>query len=326
MLAALSAICFGTALVSAKFGLRALDARKPWQHCLDFAERRFKHNPAFALSRLDFLLTRKAGGAPWQLGEVLSSALSGAVADGAARAGEEAAALAAVVTVPMRLASGGGWAAVKTAAFGGRVIAVRTKLSAEQLEALWEDLVGDRRNRRHRPGRALERCDYRFDVISDYGAFRDLQRHRLLTVEWQELTPGHGYTMPGSVVDAGVEDAYGAAMERSAELWGALSERFRPSQAAYAVALAYRIRYAMQFNAREAMHILELRTSPQGHPEYRMVCQQMHRLVAEKAGHRTIAAMMSHVDESDYDTAGLERLQGERRAEERRAGRAPTLS
>src|SRR5438270_7245477 len=186
--------------------------------------------------------------------------------------------------------------------------------------------VGDRRNRRHRPGRALERCDYRFDVISDYGAFRDLQRHRLLTVEWQELTPGHGYTMPGSVVDAGVEDAYGAAMERSAELWGALSERFRPSQAAYAVALAYRIRYAMQFNAREAMHILELRTSPQGHPEYRMVCQQMHRLVAEKAGHRTIAAMMSHVDESDYDTAGLERLQGERRAEERRAGRAPTLS
>jgi len=77
---------------------------------------------------------------PWQLTDELSAALSRAVADGGARAGEEAAALAAVVTVPMRLATGGGWAAVKTAAFGGRVIAVRTKLTAEQLEALWEPI------------------------------------------------------------------------------------------------------------------------------------------------------------------------------------------
>ncbi|MDA8043644.1 MAG: FAD-dependent thymidylate synthase [Actinomycetota bacterium] len=186
--------------------------------------------------------------------------------------------------------------------------------------------VGERRNRRHRPGRALERCGYRFDVISDYGAFRDLQRHRLLTVEWQDLTPAHGYTQPAAVADAGVQGPYAAAMDRSAALWGALSERFRPAQAAYAVALAFRIRYAMQFNAREAMHLLELRTSPQGHPEYRQVCQQMHRLIAEKAGHRTIAAMMSHVDDADYGSVGLERLAGERRAEARRAARAPTLS
>ena len=208
-------------------------------------------------------------------------------------------------------------------------VAVEARVAAmsvdERLEVV-RRYVGERGNRRHRPGRALERCDYRFDVISDYGAFRDLQRHRLLTVEWQDLTPAHGYTMPGSVVDAGVEDAYAGAMQRSVDLWDALADRFRPSQAAYAVALAYRIRYAMQFNAREAMHILELRTSPQGHPEYRQVCQQMHRLIAERAGHLTIAAMMSHVDDADYDSAGLERLQGERRAEARRATRAPTLS
>ena len=80
------------------------------------------------------------------------------------------------------------------------------------------------------------------------------------------------------------------------------------------MALAYRIRYAMQFNAREAMHLLELRTSPQGHPEYRKVCQQMHRLIAEKAGHRAIAALMSYVDQADYEHEGLERLAGERRA------------
>jgi thymidylate synthase ThyX len=195
----------------------------------------------------------------------------------------------------------------------------------ERLEVV-RRYAGDRHNRRHRPGRALERCDYRFDVISDYGAFRDLQRHRLLTVEWQDLTPAHGYTQPAAVADAGVEEAYAAAMQRSAGLWSALSERFRPTQAAYAVALAFRLRYVMQFNAREAMHLLELRTSPQGHPEYRQVCQQMHRLIAEKAGHRAMAALMSHVDGADYGSVGLERLQGERRAEARRATREPTLS
>ena len=198
---------------------------------------------------------------------------------------------------------------------------VRAMSVEERLEVM-RRYVGERTNRRHRPGRALERCDYRFDVISDYGAFRDLQRHRLLSVEWQDLTPAHGYTMPASVVEAGAAGQYAATMERSAGLWEALAERFHPSQAAYAVALSFRIRYVMQFNAREAMHLLELRTSPQGHPEYRKVCQDMHRLIGERAGHRAIAAMMSHVDTADYDRSGLERLEGERRAEVRRAGRS----
>jgi thymidylate synthase ThyX len=192
-------------------------------------------------------------------------------------------------------------------------------LSVQERLDLVRSYAGERTNRRHRPGRALERCDYRFDVISDYGAFRDLQRHRLLTVEWQDLTPAHGYSMPESVVDAGAEELYAATMSRSASLYEALEERFIPSQAAYAVALAYRIRYAMQFNAREAMHLLELRTSPQGHPEYRKVCQQMHTLIAEKAGHRAIAALMSYVDFADYEHEGLERLTGERRAALRRS-------
>ena len=191
-------------------------------------------------------------------------------------------------------------------------------LSVEERMEVVRRYAGDRSNRRHRPGRALERCDYRFDVISDYGAFRDLQRHRLLTVEWQDLTPAHGYTMPASVVEAGVEQVYAAAMARSAALYGSLASRFHRDQAAYAVALAYRIRYVMQFNAREAMHLIELRTSPQGHPEYRKVCQQMHHLLAEKAGHRAIAALMTYVDMADYEQEGLERLQGERRAEARR--------
>jgi thymidylate synthase ThyX len=194
---------------------------------------------------------------------------------------------------------------------------VAAMTAAERLEVV-ERYSGDRSNRRLRPGRALERAGYRFDVLSDYGAFRDLQRHRLLTIEWQDLTPAHGYTLPSAVVDAGGEEAYHASMARSAALYDALGERFGDPRAAYAVALAYRVRYTMQCNVREAMHILELRTTPQGHPEYRKVCQQMHRLIAERAGHPVLAALMRHVDHEDYEHAGLERLEGERRAARRR--------
>jgi hypothetical protein len=103
-------------------------------------------------------------------------------------------------------------------------------------------------------------------------------------------------------------------MARSAALHDELAERL-PAQAPYAVSLAYRIRYSMQLNAREAMHVLELRTTPQGHPSYRRVCQEMHRLIAEQAGHRAVAELMTFVDHS---APGLERLESERAAERRR--------
>lgn len=190
-------------------------------------------------------------------------------------------------------------------------------MSIEDRMSVVRAYVGDRTNRRHKPGRALERTDYRFDVISDYGAFRDLQRHRLMTIEWQELTPRHGYTRPLAIEESGLSERFDQAMDTSAQLWSDLSERF-PERAAYAVALAYRIRYVMQFNAREAMHLIELRTSVQGHPSYRSVGQEMHRLIAEQAGHHAIAEMMRFVDHSGEPE--LERLQAERNAEARRAG------
>lgn len=205
-----------------------------------------------------------------------------------------------------------------------------TNLSEAQVERKVRDMTveerlavvraynGDRSNRRHRPGRALERIDYRFDVLADYGAFRDLQRHRMLTIEWQELSPHHGYTRPEAVDLAGHTATYDTAMQRSAELYELLRERF-PAQAPYAVALAYKVRFVMQMNAREAMHTLELRSGPQGHPAYREVAQEMHRLIAEEAGHHAVAEMMSFVDHSPEPD--LERLAAERRAEARRANR-----
>lgn len=178
--------------------------------------------------------------------------------------------------------------------------------------------AGERTNRRHRPGRALERTSYRFEVVSDYGAFRDLQRHRMLSIEWQSLTPHNGYSMPQAVVEAGGERAYASAMDRSADLYEAMRDRFGPEMAAYALTLAHRVRYTVEMNAREAMHVLELRTTPQGHPEYRQVCQEMHRLIAEQAGHRAISAMMRFVDRTPSTDQDLGRLDNEQRAEQRR--------
>lgn len=195
-----------------------------------------------------------------------------------------------------------------------------SKMTAEQRMEIMAKYVGERVNRRHRPGRALERCSYRFDVVSDYGAFRDLQRHRLLTVEWQGLTPFLGYTMPEAVTAAGGAEVYAEAMERSVSLYEALAEQFGGVVAAYAVTLGHRVRYSLQMNAREAMHVLELRTTPEGHPEYRKVCQQMHDLIRDQAGHRTVAAMMGFVDHTDHEQDGLGRLAAERRAEARRRG------
>ena len=187
-------------------------------------------------------------------------------------------------------------------------------LTHEQRVNLIRAYVGERENRRHKPGRAFERIDYRFDVLGDYGAFRDLQRHRLLTIEWQRLTPHHGFVRPELVAESGAGDSFDEAMQRSSELYDALLPEY-PSQAPYAVSMAYRMRYVMQFNAREAIHMLELRSSPQGHPSYRRVAIEMHRLIGEQAGHRAIADAMTHLVKQAPE---LERLDSERKAESRR--------
>jgi thymidylate synthase ThyX len=194
------------------------------------------------------------------------------------------------------------------------------RLSHNERVALLAAYVGDRRNRRHRPGRAFERTDYRFELVTDYGAFRDLQRHRMLTIEWQRLGISLGYDMPELVAESGLHEGYTEAIERAEDLYRTLAPHFG-EQATYAVALAHRIRYVMQCNAREAMHLLELRSGPQGHPAYRRVAQQMHRAIAERAGHHALADAMTFVDHGGTD---LERLESERRSERRRAEKSST--
>jgi thymidylate synthase ThyX len=196
-----------------------------------------------------------------------------------------------------------------------------SKLGPEERRRIFEAYVGERSNRRHRPGRALERTSYRFDIVADYGAFRDLQRHRMLTVEWQPLNTDLGFEVPPLIEEAGFTERYVESLERSRSLHESLAPEF-PAQSAYAVALAFNIRFVLQLNAREAMHVLELRSGPQGHPNYRRIAQEMHRLIAEQAGHRAIAHAMSFVDHSEAD---LGRLEAERRSETRRRSARPSL-
>jgi hypothetical protein len=196
-----------------------------------------------------------------------------------------------------------------------QLLAIARRLSADDRAALVRAYVGARGNRRHKPGRALERTTYRFDVLTDYGAFRDLQRHRLLTLEWQPLSARHGYVEPAAIEEAGALADWRGVMEQSAELYERLMGDGLQEVAPYAVVMAYRVRFYMEMNAREAMHVIELRTSPQGHPSYRRVCQLMHRAIADVAGHRAIAGAMQFADHSEVE---LERLQSERNMERKR--------
>ena len=196
-----------------------------------------------------------------------------------------------------------------------RLQALARRLTPDDRAAVLRAYVGERANRRHRPGRAFERTSYRFDILTDYGAFRDLQRHRLLTIEWQPLGTRHGYTEPAALEEAGALDDWRRVMDESAGLYEALRDGGLAPVAPYAVAMAYRVRFYLEMNAREAMHLIELRTAPQGHPAYRRVCQAMHRLIAGQAGHRAIAAAMTFADHSVVE---LERLNAERAGERRR--------
>ncbi len=209
-----------------------------------------------------------------------------------------------LITALLFEASGQGESAIRAA--------VDRMSATEQADALAE-LVGDRKNRRHRPGRGLESLSYRFEVVADYGAFRDLQRHRMLTVQWQTLSPHLGAGVPDEVVQAGCGDAYQEALDVSARAWAALISAGRTSHAPYVLCLGYRIRFILDLNAREAMQLIELRSGREGHPTYRAVAIAMRDRIAEV--HPAVAAMMTHVDEQSEPR--LERMMSELKAEGR---------
>jgi thymidylate synthase ThyX len=186
-------------------------------------------------------------------------------------------------------------------------------LDSDARARLLGDLIGERANRRHRPGRGFETLRYRFEIVSDYGAFRDLQRHRMLTVQWQGLTPDLGAGVPGQVELAGCGEEYRRALELSHREYDRLVDIGLPRSAPYALCLGYRIRYVLELNAREAMQLIELRSGREGHPSYRAVAHEMHAQIASV--HPAVAAAMRHVDTETEPR--LERILSEMRSHTR---------
>ena len=187
-------------------------------------------------------------------------------------------------------------------------------LDRDERARLLAAMVGERANRRHRPGRGFEALRYRFEIVSDYGGFRDLQRHRMLTCQWQRLSPDLGAGVPEELIAAGVDDRYRRGLERSREEYERLTDAGLADAAPYALCLGYRIRYVLDLNAREAMHLIELRSGREGHPTYRAVAQAMHERIA--AVHPAVAAAMDHVDTTREPR--LERILSEIRTQRKR--------
>jgi thymidylate kinase/thymidylate synthase ThyX len=174
---------------------------------------------------------------------------------------------------------------------------------------VFDAYMGERLNRRHRPGRALEKAHYSWDIICDYGIFRDLQRHRMVDdLEWQQLTPRYGYDIPQLIEDAGLDEQFELGFDLSLRLYSILQQAGYSLDAQYATLLGHKMRWKVTYNAREAFHLHELRTSPQGHPGYRRLVLDMHRKLAE--AHPLLAAAMKFVNQGE--DAELTRLAAER--------------
>ncbi len=172
--------------------------------------------------------------------------------------------------------------------------------------------IGERLNRRHKPGRAFEMANYSFDLICDYGIFRDLQRHRMVNaLEWQKLTPHYGYKTPKLISRVGLDDEFDDCFDRSMKLYHYLADKGFAQEAQYATLLGHKMRWKLSMNAREAYHFIELRTSPQGHPAYRKLVKQMYQQI--KSVHPLIAEGMIFVNK-DEDPE-LTRLAAERATE-----------
>ena len=169
-----------------------------------------------------------------------------------------------------------------------------------------------RSNRRHRPPRAFEATQYTFDLCNNFGMFRDLHRHRMLTMHRQLLTTDHGYDIPGEVDQVGVGTAYREALENTRDVFGKISKKY-PEQAQYVVNFAYNYPYCIKMNLREACHMIELRTIPQGHADYRRVAQQMFLHI--KRVHPILSSIIKFADLREYD---LERFESEKKTAEKR--------
>lgn len=186
---------------------------------------------------------------------------------------------------------------------------IAATLSAAERKRILAEHLKRRRHRRDKPGRALEQVYYTFDILGNLGLYRDLHRHRILTQERQGFTTEHGYDTPQQIEEAGFKGEFDRCMERAAAVYEKMQGDL-PLEAQYVIPFAYRIRWTMKMNLREAVHIGELRTMPQGHPDYRKIVQLMWKEIQRV--HPTLAGYAKFID---WKTYRMGRLQSEMRSE-----------
>ena len=191
---------------------------------------------------------------------------------------------------------------------------IAAQLSAEERRKILIEYFAKRRHRRDKPGRAFENIYYTFDILGNLGLYRDLHRHRILTQERQDFTTVHGYDTPPEIEEAGFNSEFDDCMAQAGQLYENIHPDL-PCEAQYVAPFAYKIRWYMKMNLREAVHLCELRTMPQGHPDYRFIAQQMWRKIQEV--HPTLAECGKFIDWKKYR---LGRLQSEMRTEFKKAG------
>jgi len=194
----------------------------------------------------------------------------------------------------------------------GQILKNVKKMSKKSKIEIIKQLINARQNRRHRPPRAFEMINYTFDLVTNFGMFRDLHRHRALTLERQLLTTDHNFDTPNEIADLGIEKDFDDCMYLTKSIFQKIRRKF-PEQSQYIVNFAYNYPYYMKFNLREATHLIELRTVPQGHADYRKIVQEMYRLINKK--HPTLSKIIKFVDMNQYE---LERFESEKRTEEKR--------
>jgi thymidylate synthase ThyX len=185
-------------------------------------------------------------------------------------------------------------------------------IPAEDRHKIIQTYTKLRANRRHRPGRAFEMIEYTFEMFTNFGMFRDLHRHRILTMERQLLSTRHGYDIPAEIINLGIAKDFKDCMYKCNEIYEMISKKY-PTEAQYVVNFAYKYPYFIKLNLREACHMIELRTVPQGHPDYRKVCQRMYTQI--RRVHPILAKGIKFVDLRKYE---LERFYAEKNVEKKR--------
>jgi thymidylate synthase ThyX len=177
------------------------------------------------------------------------------------------------------------------------LIEVARKMTTEERKVVIKEYLYRRENRRHKPGRAFENIYYTFEFLGNYGVYRDLHRHRILTQVRQLLSTEHGFEIPEEIIAAGFEDKWIECMQRAKEAYEEISKRY-PQEAQYVVPLAYKIRWYIVMNLREIFHFVELRTTPYGHHYYRKIAQDIFQAV--KQVHPNLVEWMKFVDMQSY--------------------------